>query len=66
MKILKFVKEKLTMVTVIKNGISKTSIRHLVQKTQVRKGIDAQKYCGVIKLKEHPVDIQKKLRDEWE
>ncbi|WP_414524216.1 hypothetical protein [Umezakia ovalisporum] len=54
------------MVTVIKKGISKTSLRHLVKKTQVKKGIDAQKYCGVIKLKEHPVDIQKNLRDEWE
>ncbi len=63
---LNFVKERLTMVTVIKKGISKTSLRHLVKKTQVKKGIDAQKYCGVIKLKEHPVDIQKNLRDEWE
>ena len=54
------------MVTVIKKGISKTSIRHLVQKTQVKKGLDAMKYSGVIKLKQHPLDIQKKLRDEWE
>jgi hypothetical protein len=54
------------MVTVIKKGISKTSIRNLVQKTQLKKGIDARKYCGVINLKEHPVDIQKKLRHEWQ
>jgi hypothetical protein len=54
------------MVTIIKKGTSKTSIKHLVDKIQVRKGIDAQKYCGVIKLKESPVDIQKKLRNEWE
>jgi hypothetical protein len=54
------------MVTVIKKGISKTSIRNLVQKTQLKKGIDARKYCGVINLKENPVDIQKKLRHEWE
>lgn len=54
------------MVTVIKKGSSKTSIKHLVQKTQVKKGIDARKYSGVLKLKEHPLDIQRKLRDEWE
>ena len=54
------------MVTIIKKGTSKASIRHLVQKTQIKKGIDAQKYCGVIKLKEHPLDIQKRLRNEWE
>lgn len=54
------------MVTVIKKGASKTSIRNLVQKTQVKKGINAKKYSGILKLKEHPLDIQKKLRDEWE
>jgi|LakMenEpi03Aug12_release.lakeMendotaPanAssembly.Ray.scaffolds.fasta_scaffold864231_1 hypothetical protein len=54
------------MVTVIKKGTSKTSIRNLVKKTQMKKGIDAKKYSGVLKLKEHPLDIQKKLRDEWE
>ena len=27
---------------------------------------DAFKYCGVIKLKDDPLVIQKKMRDEWE
>jgi hypothetical protein len=54
------------MVTVIKKGTSKISIKNLVKKTQKKKGIDAKKYSGVLKLKEHPLDIQKKLRDEWE
>lgn len=54
------------MVTVIKKGASKTSIKLLVKKTQKVTGIDALKYCGVIRLKEHPVLIQKRLRDEWE
>ena len=54
------------MITVIKKGTSKNSIKQLVQKTQLKKGIDAKKHSGVIKLKEHPLEIQKKLRDEWE
>jgi hypothetical protein len=54
------------MVTVIKKGISKTSIRNLVKKTQIKKGIDAKKYSNILKIKEHPLDIQKKMRDEWE
>ncbi len=31
----------------------------------VEKGVDTLKYCGVLKLKEDPLAIQKKLRDEW-
>jgi len=31
-----------------------------------RKHFDAFKYCGVIKLKEDPLAIQKRMRDEWE
>ncbi len=53
------------MVTVIKQGSSKASIRLSLEKLKRNKGIDAKKYCGVIKLKEHPLTIQKKLRDEW-
>jgi len=30
------------------------------------KGVNALKYCGKIKLKEDPLLIQKKLRNEWE
>ncbi len=35
------------------------------QKSDVKKGVDTKKYCGVIKLKEDPLAIQKRLRDEW-
>lgn len=31
----------------------------------VEKGVDTLKYCGVLKLKEDALAIQKKLRDEW-
>ena len=30
------------------------------------KGVDTLKYCGTIKLKEDPLAIQKKLRNEWQ
>jgi hypothetical protein len=53
------------MVTIIKKGASKSSIKQLLQKIQVKKGIEAYKYCGVIKLKQHPLVIQKLVRDEW-
>ena len=29
------------------------------------KGVNTLKYCGVIKLNEDPLVIQKRLRDEW-
>ena len=36
------------------------------QKADVEKSVDTKKFCGVIKLKEDPMTIQKKLRDEWQ
>jgi hypothetical protein len=35
------------------------------QKTAVDRGVDTKKFCGVLKLKEDPLVIQKRLRDEW-
>ncbi len=34
-------------------------------RNDVEKGVDTLKYCGVLKLKEDPLVMQKKLRDEW-
>ena len=34
-------------------------------KKDVEKGVNTLKYCGVIKLKENPLTIQKSLSDEW-
>ncbi len=34
-------------------------------KSDLVKGVNTMKYCGVIKLKEDPLAIQKRLRDEW-
>lgn len=57
------------MVTTIKQGSSERIIKELLKKlfTIKRiKGIDAHRYCGVLKLDKDAVVIQKKLRDEWE
>jgi hypothetical protein len=35
------------------------------QKNDLEKGAGTRKYCGVLKLKEDPLVIQKRLRDEW-
>ena len=56
------------MVTVIKKGMRKKEIKALLEryeKTRKRK-IDIKKYCGIIDLKEDPLVVQRKLRDEWE
>ena len=34
-------------------------------KTAVDRGVDTKKFCGVLKLREDPMAIQKRLRDEW-
>ena len=57
------------MVLVLKQGASKKEIEAIEKKLYSRKsstGLDAKKYNGVIKLKEDPLKIQKKMRDEWE
>ncbi len=37
-----------------------------MQMSAVEKSVDTKKYCGVLKLKEDALSIQKRLRDEWE
>jgi hypothetical protein len=41
-----------------------TRIRRI--KSSKPEGVDTLKYCGTIKLKEDPLAIQKKLRNEWQ
>ncbi len=36
------------------------------RKKDLTKGVDTLKYCGIIKLSESPLAIQKRLRDEWD
>lgn len=55
------------MVLVLKKGASKKEIDVLRKKLGKipKKGVDTKKYCGVIKLKEDPLVIQQKMRNEW-
>ena len=54
------------MVTVINRSSSLKQISEMVKKMlEQQKDNDAYKFCGVIKLKEKPLAMQKKLRDEW-
>lgn len=53
------------MVTVIKKGTNKEEIDKALSNLENPKKFDVYKYCGTIKLKEDPLDIQKKMRDEW-
>ena len=53
------------MVLVLKNGATKQSMEALGKKLKGRKGVNTKKYCGIINLKDEPLSIQKKLRDEW-
>lgn len=56
------------MITIINQGSTEEKIKDLLVnlfKKRRNKGLDAHKYCGVIKLKEDALNIQMKLRDEW-
>ncbi len=58
------------MTFTLKKGATKEDIKKLNIKLsksrKPKKGFDAFKHCGVIKLTEDPLVIQKRLRDEWE
>ena len=56
------------MVIVIKKGATRDEIRSLLesQKSEPGKGVDIKKYCGIIQLREDPLNLQKKWRNEWE
>lgn len=54
------------MVTVIRKGTDKKTLNKLLKEALKSRGVDTLKYCGVINLKEDPLTIQKRMRDEWE
>jgi len=57
------------MVTVLRSGAGQRSIQSILKKLEERrskKGIDAFKYCGVVKFKEDGLILQKRWRDEWQ
>jgi hypothetical protein len=58
------------MVTTIKRGATKAEIRSVFEKleshTNSKRGFDAHKFCGTVKFNEDALEIQRRLRDEWE
>jgi len=53
------------MQIIIKKGDSKRTIHRLLKNIPVGKGLDAFRYCGLIRLKIDPLQIQKQMRNEW-
>lgn len=54
------------MVTTINRKTKKDRLKELViLSNDKNRLLDASKYSGKIKIKEKPIKIQKKLRDEW-
>lgn len=57
------------MVIVLKKGSTPKMMEKIMEKLRsrpVKKGLDADKYCGVVKFKEDGLSLQKRLRDEWD
>ncbi len=57
------------MVLILKAGASKKEIEEIekkLYKKTVNHGFNAKKYNGIIKLKDDPLKIQKRLRNEWQ
>ncbi len=55
------------MVLVLNKGATKKEMEQINKKIRLipsGKKLDTKKYCGVIRLKEDPLAIQKKLRNE--
>ena len=56
------------MLTTLKRGATKEYIQKLLDRIAQEMhptGVNTEKYCGTIKLKEDPLTIQKRMRDEW-
>ena len=53
------------MTIVIKRSLDKARIQQLLGTLPRTSKFNAQKFCGVLKLKRPPLEIQKELRDEW-
>jgi hypothetical protein len=53
------------MVVVIKTKNNVNRIRERLSKQKMKK-FDALKFCGILKLEEDPLELQKRWRSEWE
>lgn len=53
------------MVSVIDKNTTAAELKAAIKRVQPKRGVNTLKYCGTIKLKESPLTIQKKMRNEW-
>ena len=54
------------MTMVLRKGQRLEDVLPMANKKTGTKRLDAMKYVGVLKTKEDPLEIQKRMRDEWE
>jgi hypothetical protein len=57
------------MSSILKKGSDHSEIEKLnkeLGRIKSKKGLNAKKYCGTVKIKEDGLVLQKRLRDEWE
>ena len=53
------------MILILKKGTNKKEMDIIFEQLKITKGVNTKKYCGTVKLKEDPLEIQKQLRNEW-
>lgn len=58
--------KSIIMVTIIKKGTKKEEFDKKLSGLKLTKGFNSYKFCGILKLKEDPLSIQRRMRDEWE
>lgn len=54
------------MVFILKKGQRLDEILPQATLPKGKKRLNAKKYVGMLNLKEDPLEIQKRMRDEWE
>ncbi|MES2112615.1 MAG: hypothetical protein V4577_27930 [Bacteroidota bacterium] len=54
------------MVLVLKDSNDIKKAKEALAERQTKKKFDAKKFCGVLKIHEDALVIQKRLRDEWD
>lgn len=53
------------MVLILKSSKDIKKLKETLADRQIKKGFDAKKFCGALKVDEDALVIQKRLRDEW-
>ena len=53
------------MVSILRKGATRQEQLAIKARLQKKQSLDIRKFCGILKLQEDPMEIQKQLRDEW-